>query len=154
MKSDILYYLASAYSHTDPKVRQERSDAVSLLALELTEQGLSVYAPISETVSLADAAEKHRGAPLSTSWAFWRQKDLSLLDRCDALIIAGDIEGWSKSVGVRAEVKYAVLKNKPVFLLQKGPVFKEPLFLVMDPLSIESIRTIFQVKTVEELEVI
>src|SRR3990167_8226500 len=104
-------YLAGPYTHKDKAIMDEREVLHSKAANALKQAGLIVYAPIPETTALAKL-----GGMVETNWAFWRDHDLNMLDRCDKLLVLM-IPGWKESVGVRGEVKFALTKGMPVEFL-------------------------------------
>lgn len=130
-----LIYLAGPFSHPDPKVMEEREKAHCECAVNLKSQGISVYCPIAETVSLA----KH-GNLAGTSWEVWREHDLNLLRRCDIIYVM-QIDGWKQSVGVRGEVKFALKNRIPV-----GFIDKDCTYVVTT-----DVLEMFDVKSVDDL---
>jgi hypothetical protein len=103
-----LIYLASPYSHPEQSVRDDRYDAVTKLAAKLVEKGVYFIPPITFNVPLAPYLTNP-----DTSWEFWKPFDLMLIDRCDELWIF-TYPGFYQSVGLRAEVLYAIEKNKTI----------------------------------------
>lgn len=93
-------YLASPYSHVDPKVMQARHDEVARIYCDLISEYI-VFCPILHNHTAANIS-----GTLTGNWATWREQDLGLLSRCDILVVAL-MEGWHKSVGVQAEIKFA-----------------------------------------------
>lgn len=52
---------------------------------------------------------------LGGDWNFWMGFDLDFIDRCDRLYVA-NMDGWEKSVGVQAELRYALSRGIEVKL--------------------------------------
>ena len=96
-----LIYLASPYSHDDAAVRQSRYEAVCRAAGSMIARGLDVYSPIAHSHGIAEHSEH-----ANTSWQDWERLDLAMLCRSDALVVLM-LDGWSVSVGVRAELQFA-----------------------------------------------
>ena len=102
-----MIYLASPYSHPDPKVRERRYwDACAFTAKRMRE-GAIIYSPIASSHVLSTVY----GLP--THFAFWERFDKAILDRCTALEVLM-LEGWQDSVGVTAEIKYAAKLGLPI----------------------------------------
>ena len=138
MNKQQLIYLAGPYTHKHKSVMRKREQAHGKAAGDLTKMGIHVYAPIPETCGMV----KYGGLN-ETSWEFWRGKDLNQLSRCDEIWVM-DIEGWTKSLGVKGEVKFAVLNNIPVGILNTE------LMTVFYP-DQEELLTKFGVQKLEEL---
>lgn len=103
-----LYYLASPYSHKNPKVRKERAESVTEAAVSLLKHGIFVFAPISYN----EPWEKYN---LPGDWTFWCDFDKTFIERCDGGIIVLKLDGWENSVGVSAEVSYAKSLGLPIY---------------------------------------
>jgi hypothetical protein len=99
----VVSYLATPYSHPDPKIRQDRWLAVSRAAAYLIGSGLIVLSPISMGHPI-----NVRGASLglSADFAAWRETNMSML-RASNLLIILTLDGWRESVGVAAETDAA-----------------------------------------------
>lgn len=96
----MLIYLASPYSHPDEGVRQQRFEAACKAVAELTRRGHLVFSPIAHGHAIAQAAG------METTWKTWEALDSLLLKRSNALWVLG-LEGWDRSVGIRAEIVMA-----------------------------------------------
>jgi hypothetical protein len=96
-----ILYVASPYSHPDPKVQHGRFVDVCRATAHLINQGWLAYSPISQTVPVAEY-----GAPGKTTWADWESYDRRFLKRCMGLAVL-KLDGWRESVGVQAEIAYA-----------------------------------------------
>jgi len=107
-------YLASAYTHADPAVRQERFDAACRAAATLIRVGKTVFSPIAHSHTLCQF-----GLPLD--WQFWQRHDRRYLEVCDEIVVLM-LDGWRESVGVQAETAIAQGLGKPVsFLTANDP---------------------------------
>jgi len=106
-----MIYLASPYSHPDPKVREWRHEKVCRMAGMLMAEGLHIFSPIAHSHVIAGLA----GLP--TTWDFWREKDFHMIDLSKALIIY-QLEDWNHSVGVLEERGYAIAGGLSVYLLE------------------------------------
>ena len=94
-----MIYLASPYSHTDPNIMQQRFEAVEAKAAELMKEGVPAYSPIVHGHAMA---QKH---DLPTDFAFWQNHCISMLKKADSMIVLA-LDGWDKSIGVMAEIKF------------------------------------------------
>lgn len=117
------WYLASPYSHPDPKVREERTKCVHHVLSVLLAQGLYVYSPIW---AAHEAAKKH---DLPKDHVWWKGFNESFLRPAYGLIIA-TLDGWRESDGVEWERSFCLSEgNKPCFLqLWDGPVSDGQVF--------------------------
>lgn len=126
MQKSPLVYLASPYTVTagqlvtassarpavpsDDVVRElveQRFAAVCRWAGALIAAGLVVYSPIAHSHAISQAAM------FGTDWETWRGLDLVMLAKSDVLIVL-QLDGWSDSVGVRAEVSEAHDRMMPI----------------------------------------
>lgn len=109
MNNGCMIYLASPYSHPDPKVRQRRFEEVCVKAAELMKEGFVVFCPIAHTHPLTEytdiLAQKDHG--------FWLAQDFMFLKNCRLLFVYM-IPGWKESYGVNAEIEFAIKHNIPV----------------------------------------
>ena len=99
-----LIYIASPYSHSESKVRDENYIKVAKFAAELCAEGKVAISPIVYGHTLASLKE------MRTDWEFWMDFCFSLLDRCEGLIVY-KMDGWDKSRGVTAEIEFAEKKG-------------------------------------------
>ena len=91
-----MIYLASAYSHPDPDVREQRFFEACRAAARLMRAGKAVHAPICHSHPIARFG-------LPTEWSFWEATDREHLARCTEVVVLL-IDGWRESEGVRAEI--------------------------------------------------
>jgi nucleoside 2-deoxyribosyltransferase len=111
-----MIYLASPYSHPDPRVRVRRFRAACRAAAALLRAGHAVFSPIVYSHPLV-----RHGLP--THWRFWKAFDRKQIERCDEVAVL-TIEGWRTSTGVQAEIGMAIRLGKPVWYL--APVHDSP----------------------------
>ena len=98
-----LWYLASPYLGNE----EENFGRILFIAAHLLEhEKLWVFSPILHSHEMAIEYE-----PLT--YEKWLELDKVILDRCDGLLIAA-IEGFKKSRGIKAELRWAVDSKKPV----------------------------------------
>ena len=98
-----LIYLASPYTHQDPKLMHKRFVQISNLAGRLLKKGYHVLCPISSSVPIAKY-----GHVKSTKWKAWADLDLNYLGRCDEIWITALDKEWINSVGMYHELKFAM----------------------------------------------
>jgi Domain of unknown function (DUF1937) len=102
-------YLASPFTHSDHQIQMARFHAISWVAHWLHRQRRFVYSPIVHNIPLGDLGVGH-------TWDLWQYFDLSMVSRCDRLIVA-QLPGWEQSIGVKAEIEAAQAWNIPVEML-------------------------------------
>lgn len=103
-----LSYLAAPYTKLNPdgsldkQAMEERYIEITKAAgWLLNEHGWNVFSPITHSHPL------HVLCPdVGADWQTWQKIDLEYID-CSRRIIVFRIPGWSKSIGVTAERKYA-----------------------------------------------
>jgi len=108
----MLGYLASPYSHPDPKVQEQRANQVAEMAVKLINSGLNVISPIVHNTGLIQRCEQAKIG----GWVNWGRLDESMIYACDYMIIYR-MNGWDESVGVDAEFKICQRLNRPVFFI-------------------------------------
>ncbi len=100
-------YLASPYTHQDPAIRILRFRAACAVAAGLMADGEVVFCPIAHSHPIDIEFQ----APQSGE--FWKVQDAPFLAGCSKMKVLM-IPGWRESVGVTAEIKYAVDHGIPV----------------------------------------
>lgn len=115
MKTQQIYYLASPYTHKDPKIKKKRATDVTICAVELLKHRVFTFAPIAYN----EPWEKY---DVPSDWGFWECFDKSFVERCDGGLIVLMLDGWKESVGVQAEIEYAHSLNLPVFYATKEDI--------------------------------
>ena len=94
-----LVYLAAPYSHSDPKVIEERVSKINKKAAELMDEGYIVFSPISHSHPIADHVGNHQDHD------FWLHQDLEFLNRVDHMMIF-TLDGWDESFGIQEEIRH------------------------------------------------
>lgn len=113
-----VYYLASPYSTPSLKpvvwdYKEERYRRIEEIALHLMKLDYILIEPIA--TSHPKSIKYH----LPQTFDYWQRRDLSLIDVSHGVIVAGDMKGWNKSTGVRAEIAHAKATGKPVYIYRK-----------------------------------
>ena len=100
-------YLASPYSHPDPKMREHRFEQACAAAAKLMLAGATVFCPIahSHPIGLWMGAEQ--------THELWMAQDLPLLARASGLAVLM-LDGWLESRGVQEEIDFALKHSIPV----------------------------------------
>lgn len=93
-------YLASPYTHEDPKIMELRYEAAAEKAGELMGEGHIVYSPITHCHPIAVKC----GLP--RDFAYWKRHAKSFILWADELWILR-IPGWSISIGIGQEILIA-----------------------------------------------
>lgn len=100
MSEDSYIYIASPYSHPDYRRMIKRYEEVRAYTSECLKSGEVVYSPINDNHPIA----AHHDMP--TDWAFWARVDKTFIRNASKLRVYM-MDGWDKSVGLKAEVEYA-----------------------------------------------
>lgn len=109
MKLLEIIYLASPYSHKSKMMMKARRTAVDKIGAELQVKYHNKYAfilPITTSATLKDYQPKL----MDEDFNYWEKTDLTFISVCREIWVAM-IEGWEKSIGVAAEVKFAEDNN-------------------------------------------
>lgn len=101
-----MIYLASPYTHPDPRVREARFDAACLATAALVRAGQIVFSPIVHGHPLVRF-------DLPIEWEYWERFDREHLRRCDEVAVLM-IDGWRESRGVQAEIDLAIEMDLPI----------------------------------------
>ena len=99
-----MIYLAGPYSHEDPKVREQRFEALTKKAAELRIDGLVIFSPITHGHAIADRHD----LPLDFQW--WQNQCLDILSRATSMVVLR-LPGYDESKGVSAEIAHAERLN-------------------------------------------
>lgn len=98
---DGLVYLATPYTHEDPRIRETRFREVNFAAaFFMCKLGLHIFSPISHSVPIAEDGNT------PTTWEFWKEYDFALLQVCKRMIVLTQ-DGWRSSAGVAGEMEIA-----------------------------------------------
>ena len=103
-------YLAVPYTHSEDDVKNFRFLVVTALSAKLFERDIFNFSPITHSHPISAVSSA------GTSWATWEAFDKFMISLCDQIWVL-KIPGWKESVGVTAEIAYALEENKPVFYL-------------------------------------
>lgn len=101
-----MIYLAQPYTHPEKSVRNYRYNAALHICADYTKMGFLIYSPI---IHYHNVAERFH---LPTDFPFWRELNFSALARCDEIWVF-PLEGWDKSLGLKAEIREAARLNIP-----------------------------------------
>jgi hypothetical protein len=116
-------YLASPYSHANPRVMQDRYERAMTALNWLINQRIWTYSPIVHCHELAGRFN------LPKDIDFWASYDRAMLVPAKALIIL-TIDGWTISRGIDLERRIALEERIPIKYLNhdiKGYVLHEEL---------------------------
>jgi hypothetical protein len=101
----MISYLACPYTHEHDYVQHRRYEQVTSVAAQLMSEGQCIYSPITSMHYLS----RH----LVRDGDFWLQHDLTILSRCDKLIVL-QLDGWEQSVGLKMEIEFAKSAGIPI----------------------------------------
>lgn len=107
-------YLASPYSSKSKALMQRRFEAITDLAAKLFESGMILFCPITQSVAIVKKSKKLTGL-----WSTWQTVDLSFVDKLDYILVV-KFPGWDKSVGLQAELDYAITHKKRIMTLEEN----------------------------------
>lgn len=112
VKADVTY-LATPYSHPDPKVVEYRVWLASRITGLLMQKGHAVFCPISHSHSIVLAnPEMPR-----FDQEYWMRFDRPFISACSKMVVP-KMDGWETSKGVKMEIAIASELNKPVELIE------------------------------------
>lgn len=103
-------YLACPYSHEDPAVEQQRFEAVTQAAAELTSGGRTVFSPITMTHPITEAIRARDGK--EPDHKGWMDFDQPFMEMCSEIYVLM-LDGLLDSTGVQQELNY-FFGDKPV----------------------------------------
>lgn len=128
-----MFYIASPYTDESEWVVEERVNQVTEFTGRLLAAGHVAFSPIVYCHDLA------RQFALPTDAAYWHNFNMSILRRCDALLVL-QLDGWRESDGVHFEMKTANYTNIPtIFYREEYGKFKRNLCQVPVMLPPESV---------------
>lgn len=127
---DKTYYLASPYSHRDPRVKEFRAFGVQVAAAMLTMQGYRLLEPITSCHAKSQIFQ------LPTGYEYWQTRDRDYIARSDGVIVFA-MQGWKESVGVCDELEYAKELGLPVYMLGQNAIFPQS---ILDDMLVESVK--------------
>jgi len=115
-------YLASPYSAKTPQQRKARFKEVCRKAAELMLKGELIFCPIAHSHPI-----EVEGMDEVKDGEFWLKQDFAVLQHAKKLLVY-KMDGWDKSHGIAAEIKFAQELNIPVEYLEpndKQRIIKE-----------------------------
>ena len=104
-----MIYLASAYSHDEPAVRQERYEQAMTACVVLTRAGEHVHSSIVHWHP-ASVAYNLRG-----DYGFWQRYNWEMIELCANMFVLNTPD-WELSTGVKDEIDHAQCCRKPIHL--------------------------------------
>ena len=120
-----LVYLASPLSSADETVLESRIKTAGEVTRRMIEEEIYFFSPLNH-------CEDDIDLPSGTE-SFWYRLDFRVLEGCDEVVVITQ-DGWKGSVGVRAEIEFALERDKPVYgldpvryLSAETPAFQECL---------------------------
>lgn len=111
-----LVYVAGPYMSSLEGIAQYHEITDHILeaeevSLRLAERGIGFFCPHTHTA--------HFEAKVSVGEQFYKDLDMELLKKCDAIVL---IKGWHNSSGSKAERAYAESVGMPIFDLNPGTI--------------------------------
>lgn len=106
-------YIATPYTHADPRKREERHDASVVVSALLLRLGLRLFNPIGHT-HLMDTKLREWGVDISH--AEWLEQDKPFAINADVLIVLM-VPGWQESAGVSREIAFFSKMKRPILYL-------------------------------------
>lgn len=103
-----MIYLASPYSHPDPKIRNKRAVEITKIAAHLLSRKIPVFSPIT----FGHEVWKHN-KDLPTDAAYWNGYNFHFLNHASELWVVR-MKGWEESDGIKDEVAFAEQIKIPV----------------------------------------
>ena len=100
-------YVASPYTHLDPDVMADRMLEAMRYTAYLIKKGEWAYSPI---VHCHDMALRY---DFPKSHTFWMGFDAAMICPCTEVHVL-QLEGWEQSEGIRHELQFCSLIQKPV----------------------------------------
>lgn len=114
-----MIYLAQPYSiNSTPEIRHQRYLYGLKKTAEYTKLGLAVFSPI---VSSHLMTLEH---DMPCTWDFWKTVDEKFLD-ASSEVYCLKMKDWDKSVGVEAELAYAMQIGLPITFIECPDEFEE-----------------------------
>ena len=111
-----MIYLASPYSHPDPRVSERRYELACRAAAQLIRGGEPTFSPIVHSHPLVRFG-------LPTDWEFWQRNDREHMRCCHQLVVL-TLDGWRESRGVQVEIDLAISMDLPIRYLSPETISK------------------------------
>lgn len=118
----MIVYLASPYTHSDKTVMALRCQQVQRVCAELARRHINVFSPIAHWHPISVVHN------LPHEFLFWEELDRKMIRALDEFWIL-TLDGWTESVGVKAEIRIAIAAYKKIQLL-------DPIFLFLEPFRV------------------
>jgi len=115
-----LIHLTAPYSDESPEVRLYRVVEVAKIASRVSLKGTHVICPMLERHLMTVY-----GTTQDTGWTARQVETINVLTRCEELWIVV-LEGWEKSIGVRAETIAALELKMPIKLINNNLTLVQP----------------------------
>lgn len=109
-----MLYLASPYSHPDPKIKELRYKQACEASAYLLCKGHFVISPIVHGHPLVQYN-------VPGDWGFWQEYGTHLLEIAEAMMVL-TLDGWKESIGVQAEIKIAEKLKKQISYLSYSEI--------------------------------
>jgi hypothetical protein len=100
-------YIAAPYSHEKPYIVEARVRVIAGLVGKIMEQGQLPICPLLGSHIVAEVCS------LRTDFDFWQRLDREVIRHCEQLWVLC-LEGWDRSISVRAEIEWAEKCGIPV----------------------------------------
>lgn len=104
-----MIFLSLPYSGTRDEI-EERVAMMARFDAELMTKGFFTVSPVYKHL-MRQHVENTPG-----DWAYWGEYSIKLINRCDRVIVLC-LDGWEKSVGVEAEIAFALSVGIPVYYI-------------------------------------
>ncbi|NIS77742.1 MAG: DUF1937 family protein [Deltaproteobacteria bacterium] len=117
----MLTYVASPYTHEDPKVMQSRYEAVMQYVADMMQEDERVR--ISSIIHHHPMAVAH---VLPRSAEFWQRSNRVLLKACSHMEILC-LDGWEESEGIKLELLWAREFEVPYYYVMQALDVRAPL---------------------------
>ena len=111
-------YVASPYSHPDPRVLEARVRAARIITAGMLREGIPAFSPVSYSDTLVETC----GARPRSGWY---EFDLHFLQHARKMIIL-KLPGWEESRGILIEKGFAHARQIPVSHMELGPDHPPP----------------------------
>jgi hypothetical protein len=103
-------YLMCPYSHSDPKILEQRFEMANKAAVYLMKKGFLVFSPISHSHPIGSCLKN------TLDHDFWLKQDRSFIDWADIGVILC-IDGWKESKGINMERRWLKKAGKSEMFL-------------------------------------
>lgn len=106
-----MIYVASPYTHTDPKIQEHRYYMAETYVVAALKQGIHVFSPIYYCHLIAT---KYK---LPGDAVFWKKFNNNMMRRADAVHVL-ELVGWRESRGVQYELMMADELGIPIITVE------------------------------------